>query len=152
MGTLQGLLSAGGLSLTRILLAQRRKTMSELVKRLRKAKESFPVIADRPDVLFAETAGRLEELERELVEAVDRIEALEADKASLKEKLSLYLGGWPSLEQHIEELERDKQNLIKFVDELEAENKKLKRVTEHDAEHIAELEAQIKAVKGERYV
>jgi hypothetical protein len=31
----------------------------------------------------------------------------------------------------------------KRIAELEAENKKLKRVTEHDAEHIAELEALI---------
>lgn len=35
----------------------------------------------------------------------ERIAELEADKKSLKEKLTLYLGGWPSLEERIEELE-----------------------------------------------
>jgi predicted nuclease with TOPRIM domain len=38
---------------------------------------------------------------------VNRIKKLELDKTSLKEKLSLYLGGWPSLEQRIEELEAE---------------------------------------------
>jgi membrane-bound lytic murein transglycosylase MltF len=47
----------------------------------------------------------------------------------------------------IEELERDKQNLIVFVDELEAENKKLKRVTEHDANRIEKLEAELKQLR-----
>ena len=46
-----------------------------------------------------------------------RIAELEADKASLKEKLKLYIGGWPSLEKRIQELEAQ----VKVADGLKDE-------------------------------
>jgi hypothetical protein len=70
-----------------------------------------------------------------------RIDELEADKHSLKEKLKLYIGGWPSLEKRIAELEDELREYGTANISLREQLQICKLIKDSKIQEVAELEA-----------
>ena len=98
--------------------------------------EGYRWAAKHIQALEAQNKNQAEQIDDD----VQHIAELEADKYSLKEKLKLYLGGWPSLEKRIAELEADYKECYQCcteetirANEAEATIQRVKFVLDTDA-------------------